>query len=650
MRFVYFLVFIFLFFGCTDKNLHVKNTNSTFKPLEAKSISLNEYINDYLNLHYKPWNYKSPMYSKIESFWGYDNFIKGKGYVQENLLPYDENWFDEIFAYSNLEEYGKTTKHAITIQNTNLRVLPTQKPLYKISYQNDDGYPFDLLQNSYIPLMSPINVLNYSKDKSWIFVETSFATGWIKAEHIALVSTKQAETIKNLKHIVITKDNSSIYKNNKLVTNVKIGVVLPIIYEGNKYFYLYLLDKNSKKTVAKIDKNSASTLPLEFNEENIQKIANKLEGESYGWGGINEKRDCSALTRDFMSVFGVWLPRNSGAQKNIGDFFDLSKFSNEDKNRLIANYATPYLSLVYLPGHIMLYVGNDNENALVLHNIWGLRTLKDGIEGRKVIGKSIVSDLFLGKDMEDIDKNNTLINRITGFSTIGLSKSKKSAIKLGISYKNYLHVKDNIIYFKDNSTMVFDDKKDKNLDELLTNADVEDMFKFEYTKGEICEPIKNDPGRVRNEEFFKKIYGKTQKEIERNLVEVTWLPNKIGKKLLFNKNNGAALALQKISNELDKLDDEFLPYVENIGGTYNFRKIAGTERLSMHSFGIAMDINVAKSRYWRWDKEEKNQKELNSMHEIPQKIIDIFEKHGFIWGGKWYHYDTMHFEFRPELL
>ena len=34
----------------------------------------------------------------------------------------------------------------------------------------------------------------------------------------------------------------------------------------------------------------------------------------------------------------------------------------------------------------------------------------------------------------------------------------------------------------------------------------------------------------------------------------------------------------------------------------------------------------------------------------PHKIVEIFERHGFIWGGKWYHYDTMHFEYRPELL
>ena len=35
---------------------------------------------------------------------------------------------------------------------------------------------------------------------------------------------------------------------------------------------------------------------------------------------------------------------------------------------------------------------------------------------------------------------------------------------------------------------------------------------------------------------------------------------------------------------------------------------------------------------------------------IPLEIIRVFEKHGFIWGGRWYHYDTMHFEYRPEFL
>ena len=35
---------------------------------------------------------------------------------------------------------------------------------------------------------------------------------------------------------------------------------------------------------------------------------------------------------------------------------------------------------------------------------------------------------------------------------------------------------------------------------------------------------------------------------------------------------------------------------------------------------------------------------------FPQAIVDAFEAEGFIWGGRWYHYDTMHFEYRPELF
>ena len=37
-------------------------------------------------------------------------------------------------------------------------------------------------------------------------------------------------------------------------------------------------------------------------------------------------------------------------------------------------------------------------------------------------------------------------------------------------------------------------------------------------------------------------------------------------------------------------------------------------------------------------------------NQMPAAIIRVFEKHGFIWGGYWYHFDTMHFEYRPELL
>ena len=84
-------------------------------------------------------------------------------------------------------------------------------------------------------------------------------------------------------------------------------------------------------------------------------------------------------------------------------------------------------------------------------------------------------------------------------------------------------------------------------------------------------------------------------------------------------------------------------------GTYNCRAIAKTNRMSMHAYAAAIDINTEETTYWQWVKPGPDGSYTWS-NKIPVEIIDIFEKHGFIWGGRWYHYDTMHFEYRPELL
>jgi hypothetical protein len=67
-----------------------------------------------------------------------------------------------------------------------------------------------------------------------------------------------------------------------------------------------------------------------------------------------------------------------------------------------------------------------------------------------------------------------------------------------------------------------------------------------------------------------------------------------------------------------------------------------------HGHGIAIDINIAWSNYWRYRRTATGG--YSYENRIPWEIVEVFEKHGFIWGCKWYHYDTMHFEYRPELL
>jgi hypothetical protein len=79
-----------------------------------------------------------------------------------------------------------------------------------------------------------------------------------------------------------------------------------------------------------------------------------------------------------------------------------------------------------------------------------------------------------------------------------------------------------------------------------------------------------------------------------------------------------------------------------------WREIAGTYRFSPHSFGIAIDVGANIARYWRWEKVDFR-KTVRAEDSFPLEVVRIFERHGFIWGGQWYHYDTMHFEYRPEL-
>jgi hypothetical protein len=207
--------------------------------------------------------------------------------------------------------------------------------------------------------------------------------------------------------------------------------------------------------------------------------------------------------------------------------------------------------------------------------------------------------------------------------------------------------------WRDGTRMPLDDGKGaKAFKDWLEAPDIEDMLAVTYPHGDLPAPPPKDvdPGRARNAAFFDKIYGDCRKgEVEKNLTTIVWLPTKAPQRLRVTKVNGVAQRLDAVSRELDRLPARFDVFLAPSAGTYNCRTIAGTSRVSAHGHGIAIDIATARSHYWRNARPGKDG--AYAYHdEIPQEIVHIFEKHGFIWGGKWYHYDTMHFEYRPELL
>ncbi|MDR3283703.1 MAG: M15 family metallopeptidase [Treponema sp.] len=90
---------------------------------------------------------------------------------------------------------------------------------------------------------------------------------------------------------------------------------------------------------------------------------------------------------------------------------------------------------------------------------------------------------------------------------------------------------------------------------------------------------------------------------------------------------------------------------------WSWRSIADTESRSFHAYGAAIDLQVANPQgletYWLWT-QAKNPNwwavPYSKRLHPPAAVIKAFEDYGFIWGGKWPLYDTMHFEYRPEIL
>jgi hypothetical protein len=236
----------------------------------------------------------------------------------------------------------------------------------------------------------------------------------------------------------------------------------------------------------------------------------------------------------------------------------------------------------------------------------------------------------------------------------GAELSQADRTRLLEAYPGLLErIDGNDLVWRDGTRMPLDDGKgDKPFEQWLDSPDVADMFAIHYPVGaEPKPPAKDiDPGRARTAAFFDKVYGDCRLgAVEKNLTTVEWLPTKAKQKLPFNKMNGAAAALEAASRELDALAPSFDVFLTPSAGTYNCRVIAGTNRVSAHGHAIAIDIALKRSHYWRNDKPGKDGT-IAYKNEIPMEIVRIFEKHGFIWGGRWYHYDTMHFEYRPELI
>lgn len=234
-----------------------------------------------------------------------------------------------------------------------------------------------------------------------------------------------------------------------------------------------------------------------------------------------------------------------------------------------------------------------------------------------------------------------------------INNTKRDLLVLMLAYKEEIKEieisKDNYIYLilNNNSKILYDDKKEKNRDSKVSNSDVQDTLEEIYPLESIDKVLEGiDPGRSRCYSLLNGLYGGNRKEVEKNLSSISTLCGNI----TFNKNARAGEALKKALNEAKELannKNKINNFIFPISGGYNYRVIQDTGRLSPHAYAIAIDLNRNNSDYWKWVDKSKGSKRIE---EYPKELVKIFEDNGFIWGGKWEHFDILHFEYRPEII
>ena len=416
MRYILFVfTSLIMFTGCMPKNYIIKDITAlpqhpSFYTKDIKAFDENEtavFDNDFNQNYFKPWHIESLSFTKEESMWGF--MYENKELYGQNYRLLTKQWYEKQRENSNFDDYAKVLKKAVTVRNTNLRVYPTNKPIFGDPKEAGEGFPFDYNQNSLVHINTPLLVSHYSLDKGWVFVESNIVMGWIDARDIAILDDKKAKEFENGIYGVALKDNFPLYDEKGIfIDYIKLGTLFP--YHDGKFMIV-----NSLGEIKYIQNENILKKPLPFSAENIASVVKELENEPYGWGGLIDTRDCSAMTRDFFTPFGLYLKRNSSQQAKKGIYLDLKDMSKEEKKKFIIQNGIPFKSLLYAKGHIILYAGYIKGEPIIFHQFWGIRTkdLFDN-EGRFIVGKSAFTTLEPGKEIDNFDENGALINKIIG--------------------------------------------------------------------------------------------------------------------------------------------------------------------------------------------------------------------------------------------
>ena len=292
-------------------------------------------------------------------------------------------------------------KWGAATRSTSVRALPS---MVKMLEEVGD-VEFDQLQFTLVKLWTPVAVLHESSDGKWFYVQVPYVRGWVLAKDIAIFPSREAlrKAVKLGDFLVVTGDHIPIFLDSgfkNLWLEESMGSVIPLAGKSDTAYEIWMPLRRSDGRVAlrrsyvKMGSDVSSGFPP-FTQANMIRQAFKLLGARYGWGGMYEGRDCSGFIHDVFLSLGVDMPRDSEQQAFVGtQLGHFEPFESAVAKERALRSSAPGFTLLRMPLHLMLYLGEVNGRFYVIHSTWAERVSMTSDEKVR-INQVVVSDLTL---------------------------------------------------------------------------------------------------------------------------------------------------------------------------------------------------------------------------------------------------------------
>ena len=382
------------------------------------------YFRQFKDRFFRPWHRTGPRHSAEIVFSGLKKF-RIKRLYGENNRPLPPDFLDSMARQSQPGTYPLMLQPAVTVTHAAIRVFPTHKPVFFGPLHPGQGFPFDMMQNSLVPAGTPVLVTHESKDRLWALVETDWVAGWVRWQEIAAMDDTLMADYSAPSLAGFTADQVPVIpENGPPVFFGRVGMALPMKAPASHTGFATVLIPvrthlgNAELLEARVPAQGIHPLPFPATPDHFAGILNTLMGQTYGWGGLYENRDCSALIQDLFAGFGMPLPRNSKDQADAGKAIFLEGLSGPEKQALIQRQGIPLQTLLYMPGHIMLYLGLDpaSDQPVICHAMWGVTTRPplSTHTGRLVVGRTVITTLAPGKEQFPlVQPGDLLVKKLT---------------------------------------------------------------------------------------------------------------------------------------------------------------------------------------------------------------------------------------------